>query len=71
VIVFRVVQNSESNDLYPPVFHFCMNSPFVFNSIITVDVSVHAKWMQLAQNCVHWRALVLVVLNLLVLASEG
>jgi len=28
------------------------------------------KWMELAQNCVQWRALVLAVLNLLVLLPE-
>lgn len=52
------------------VFQFCMNSGFVFNSV-NVDVGLHAEWMQLAQDCVHWRALVLVVLNLTVLAPEG
>jgi hypothetical protein len=70
VVVFRVVQNSESNDLYPlsiPVlYEFCVCFQHQYN----VDLGWHAKWMQLAQNCSRRPALVLVVLNLQVLAPE-
>ena len=55
MILFRIVQNSESNDLYPlcvPVLYepsICSQRQYKCGCRLAC---AHAKWMQLAQNCV-------------------